>query len=53
MQSDERLADNGGHLIDRRGMRPIRVMNRGESQALCLRQPMVSAPRLGPQQTKR
>ena len=53
MQSNERLADDGRHLVDRGGMRPVRVMNRGESQALCLRQPMVSAPRLGPQQTKR
>lgn len=36
MQSDERLADDGRHMIDRGGVRPVRVMNRGKGQALCL-----------------
>lgn len=36
MQCDERIADDGRHMINRAGVRPIRVMNRGKGQALCL-----------------
>jgi hypothetical protein len=36
MQGNERVADDAGHMIDRGRVCPVRIMNRGEGDALCL-----------------